>query len=52
MNLRPSVIAEFDEVFKKYDVLVMPTLPYGAPKLPTTDMNPKGELLVSGVIDN
>jgi Asp-tRNA(Asn)/Glu-tRNA(Gln) amidotransferase A subunit family amidase len=32
----------YDEALKKYDVIIMPTLPYKAPLLPTKDSTIKG----------
>ncbi|XP_077984422.1 amidase-like [Glandiceps talaboti] len=34
-NIRREFTKAYDKVFEEYDVLVMPTLPYKAPKLPT-----------------
>ncbi|XP_077981273.1 amidase-like [Glandiceps talaboti] len=34
-NIRRELTQAYDKVFEEYDVLMMPTLPYKAPKLPT-----------------
>ncbi|XP_070558611.1 amidase-like [Ptychodera flava] len=37
-NIRIDVTKAFDRVFEDYDVLVMPTIPFKAPKLPNQDI--------------
>ena len=44
VNLGRYLKKAYDDVFEKYDVLVMPTLPHVAPKLPKTLSGPKGNI--------
>ena len=37
----------YDDALKKYDVIIMPTLPLKAPKLPPGDLSLEGELIGS-----
>ncbi|XP_070558623.1 amidase-like [Ptychodera flava] len=37
-NIRLDLTRVFDKIFEDYDVLVMPTIPFKAPKLPTGEM--------------
>ena len=42
MNLNIKVTEEYNKALDKYDVLVMPTLPYKSPLLPTKESTLKG----------
>ncbi|XP_046329794.1 amidase-like isoform X1 [Haliotis rufescens] len=46
-NLNMMLTSEYDRVLEKYDVIVMPTLPYKASKLPGKDATPAELLKVS-----
>ncbi|CAH1781249.1 unnamed protein product, partial [Owenia fusiformis] len=37
-NLTIALTAAYDKAFQKYDVIVMPTLPFKAPKFPDADV--------------
>ena len=42
LNLERTVRQAYDDLLATYDVLLMPTLPYVAPKLPEAELSPKG----------
>ncbi|XP_067945428.1 amidase-like isoform X2 [Watersipora subatra] len=41
MNMRSTIRKAYDDVLETYDALIMPTIPYVAPKLPKPDMTLK-----------
>ena len=47
MNLQPVIRKAYDDALEKYDVLVMPTLPYAAPKQENVDLTVKGKAAMS-----
>ena len=42
MNLERTLRKAYDDKLNEYDVLLMPTLPYVAPKLPEQELPMKG----------
>ena len=50
-NLNIKLTKAYDEALKTYDVIIMPTLPYKAPLLPTNDSSMQG-LLNKLIISN
>ncbi|XP_071083302.1 amidase-like [Haliotis cracherodii] len=51
-NMTMVLTKAYDEVLAQYDVLVMPTLPHKAPKLPKTDDEPQKFMLPNTVSFN
>ena len=44
VNIVRDFVKKYDKLFEKYDVLIMPTIKYKAPKQPQADLS------VSGII--
>ena len=49
-NLARELRKAYDDALKKYDVIIMPTLPLKAPKFPAADLSLEGELKLWEVI--
>ena len=49
-NLTILLTRAYDEVLAKYDVLIMPTLPFIAPKLPVKNDSVKGRQYIDGLL--
>ena len=45
-NLARELRKAYDDALKKYDVVIMPTIPLKAPKIPSADVSLEGELVV------
>lgn len=43
VNRMRSITAEYEELFRRYDVIVMPTVKFKAAKLPTPELSVTGE---------
>ena len=45
-NLARELRKAYDDALKKYDVIIMPTIPLKAPKIPSADLSLEGGLVV------
>ena len=47
MNMRPTLRKAYDKVFETFDVLIMPTIPFVAPELPSYNMRLSGTIAIN-----